>query len=385
METIPKAIKIEGQTMNKPPMFKGQNYDYWKQRMMTFFDSCHIDMWDIVENDNYIPTNKEGAEIPRSLWNKEQKTRYLLNSKARNFLMCTLTESEYEKVHNCKSSKEIWDTFALAYEGMSQVRNSKISMLVHKYELFKMEDNETINLVFGKFQIIISNLRSLGKTYDNYDHITKILRTLRASKDLKKLPMEELLGMLKFIALKAHKAPKGLTSKAFKAEESCGDTLNEDCSDEDEFSFISRKIQSMWKHKRGSRWKNNFSNHTKETKDKTRVVCYECKKSRHFKSECSNLEKEEDKEKKKPFIKKKKNPVTTWEDFDLSSSEDEEEGVNLCLMVDTSSEDENDEEINFNNLEYLQIAYQELLLKFINSFYRIQRTKTKIFKTVQRF
>ncbi|RDY06945.1 hypothetical protein CR513_09019, partial [Mucuna pruriens] len=25
---------------------KGQNYDYWKQRMMTFFDACHIDMWD---------------------------------------------------------------------------------------------------------------------------------------------------------------------------------------------------------------------------------------------------------------------------------------------------------------------------------------------------
>ncbi|RDY10721.1 hypothetical protein CR513_04718, partial [Mucuna pruriens] len=63
-----------------------------------------------------------------------------------------------------------------------------------------MEDNETIDLMFGRFQTIINNFISLGKTYDNYNHITKILRSLfrkwrpqvtalRASKDLKKLPM----------------------------------------------------------------------------------------------------------------------------------------------------------------------------------------------------
>ncbi|RDX74684.1 hypothetical protein CR513_45532, partial [Mucuna pruriens] len=64
--------------------------------------------------------------------------------------------------------------------------------------------------------------------------------TLRMSKDIKNLPMEELLGMLKvheielnkdegqqkgkFIALKAQKTLKGSTSKALKVEESCGDT-----------------------------------------------------------------------------------------------------------------------------------------------------------------
>ncbi|RDX86691.1 hypothetical protein CR513_31955, partial [Mucuna pruriens] len=178
--------------------------------------------------------------------------------------MCALTGSKYKKVHSCKSSKEIWDTLALAYKGTSQVRDSKISMIVHKYEFFRIKDNETIDLMFRRLQMIISNLRSLGKTYDNYDHITKILRSLprrwrpqvialRASKDLKKIPMEELPGS---------------TSKAFKVYESYGNTSDEGCFDEDELSFISRKIQSMWKHKRGSRWKNNFRKHTKEMKDK---------------------------------------------------------------------------------------------------------------------
>ncbi|RDX92408.1 hypothetical protein CR513_25495, partial [Mucuna pruriens] len=166
---------------------------------------------------------------------------------------------EYEKVHSCKLSKDMWDTLALTYEGTSHVKDSKNSMLVHQYELFKMEDNEIIDLMFETFQTIINNLRSLGKTFDNYDYITKILRslprrwrpqvtTLVASKDFKKLPMEKNLGMLK--------ASKGSASKAFKADESCGNTSNKDYSDEDELSFISRKIQSIWKHKRGSRWKN---------------------------------------------------------------------------------------------------------------------------------
>ncbi|RDX97731.1 hypothetical protein CR513_19484, partial [Mucuna pruriens] len=106
---------------------------------------------------------------------------------------------------------------------------------------------------------------------------------------------------------------------------------DEDYFDEDELSFISRKIQSIWK--------NNFKKHIKEMKEKIQVVCYECKKLGHFKSECSNLEKEEKKEKKKPFIKKKKNLMATWEDLDLSSLEDED-----------------DEEVNFNNLLYLQIS-----------------------------
>ncbi|RDX68889.1 hypothetical protein CR513_52085, partial [Mucuna pruriens] len=35
-------------------------------KMIAFFNACHIDMWDIVENGQYIPTNKDGAEVPRS-------------------------------------------------------------------------------------------------------------------------------------------------------------------------------------------------------------------------------------------------------------------------------------------------------------------------------
>ncbi|RDX77115.1 hypothetical protein CR513_42820, partial [Mucuna pruriens] len=118
--------------------------------------------------------------------------------------------------------------------------------------------------------------------------------SLKASKDLKKLLMEELLGMLKLRRLR-----KRLV-KIYK--ETCEDTLDEDCFDEDKLSFIFRKIHSMWKKKRGSRWKNNNKKHTKEGKDKTQVVCYEWKNPGYFKFEYPSLEKKNEKEKKKPFI-----------------------------------------------------------------------------------
>ncbi|RDX58442.1 hypothetical protein CR513_62242, partial [Mucuna pruriens] len=79
-------------------------------------------------------------------------------------------------------------------------------------------------------------------------------------------------------------------------------------------------------------------------KDKSHVVCYEYKKPKHFKFECPSSAKEK-KNKKKPFFKKKKGLIATWEDFDLSSSKEEGEEANICLMVDIPSkgEEEDDE------------------------------------------
>ncbi|RDX79548.1 hypothetical protein CR513_40012, partial [Mucuna pruriens] len=66
--------------------------------------------------------------------------------------------------------------------------------------------------------------------------------------------------------------------------------------------------------------------YTKKVKDKSQVVCYECKKPGHFKSKSPSLEKDKG-EKKKPFYKKKKCLMAIWEDLDLSSLEEEDEEV----------------------------------------------------------
>ena len=325
-------MENEGQAVNRPPLFNGNEYDYWKQRMITFFDAQNIDLWDVVETGYTAPVNDAGQPVPRAQWTADQRTRFQLNSKARHYLMCAITKSEYDKVHSCTTAKEMWDTLALAHEGSSQVRESKISILVHQYELFKMEEQESIDQMFGRFQTITNNLRSLGKVYTTQEHVRKILRSLprqwrpkvtaiQEARDLSTLALENLLGSLKVHELElneegtekraksiALKAQRGSTSKALRAndsdEESCSSQGEED-SDEDELSFISKRIKSMWKKKGGFRRKQfskRFPQKEAEQKEESPVVCYGCRKPGHYKADCPEAERT----KKKSFKKKKR-------------------------------------------------------------------------------
>nr|KYP42209.1 hypothetical protein KK1_036393 [Cajanus cajan]KYP52314.1 hypothetical protein KK1_025790 [Cajanus cajan] len=97
--------------------------------------------------------------------------------------MCALSEEEYTKVHSFKSAKKMWDTLALTYEGSLEVKRNKLSLLARKYELFEMEENESIQTMFGRFQTIVNELSFLGRTYDNFDHVDKLLCSLPGSRD----------------------------------------------------------------------------------------------------------------------------------------------------------------------------------------------------------
>ena len=76
------------------------------------------------------------------------------------------------------SAKKIWDKLEVTHEGTNQVKESKINTLVHKYELFKMEHDESITEMFTHFTDIINGLKNLGKSYSSSNLVRKILRSL---------------------------------------------------------------------------------------------------------------------------------------------------------------------------------------------------------------
>ncbi|GAV61104.1 zf-CCHC domain-containing protein, partial [Cephalotus follicularis] len=105
-----------------------------------------------------------------------------------------------------------------------------------------------------------------------------------------------------------------------------------------------------------------------ESSKKEEPTCYECKKPGHFKNECPSLKKKE--KFIKEHSKKKKAMVATWDDSDLSSSEEsgsDEEVVNFALMAmeEDSSEDESENEVNFT-FDELQNAYENLFNEYEN-------------------
>ena len=104
-------------------------------------------------------------------------------------------------------AKEIWKLLEVTYEGNDQVKESKINILMHDYELFSIKDFESIVEMFSRFIVIVNELEALGKTFTEVEKVMKILRSLprkretkvtaiQEAKDLTKLSLEELIGSL---------------------------------------------------------------------------------------------------------------------------------------------------------------------------------------------
>ena len=98
-----------------------------------------------------------------------------------NVLYCALDANEFNQIFTCNLAKKIWDRLEVTHEGTNQVKESKINMLVHQYQLFKMEPTESIIKMFTCFIDVINDLKNLGKAYSNSDLMRYILRSLSKS------------------------------------------------------------------------------------------------------------------------------------------------------------------------------------------------------------
>ncbi|GAV67867.1 UBN2 domain-containing protein, partial [Cephalotus follicularis] len=113
---------------------------------------------------------------PKNEFNDNDFKMLQLNSKAKHVLFCAIGPNEFNRISSCDLAKEMWDLLEVTYEGTNQVKESKISMLLHEYELFLMHDNESISNMFTRFTTIINSLKNLCKYYSNQELIRKILR-----------------------------------------------------------------------------------------------------------------------------------------------------------------------------------------------------------------
>ena len=150
---------LEGQSTSRPPLFNCTNFSYWKARMQIFLRCIDLNMLDVVTNKYVEPTGRALTEPERHL--------ATLNVKAMNALHCGLTPNEFNRISTCTTAFEIWDKLGITHEGTPQVKESKISSLVHEYELFKMQKNESIDSMYIRFTNIINQLHSLDKVYEN--------------------------------------------------------------------------------------------------------------------------------------------------------------------------------------------------------------------------
>ena len=114
------SLLLECPPLNKPSRFNGNLYTYWKQKMKDFVKAIDIDMWDIVEIGYELPkilVDRISHPQVKSLWIEEERKKLLLASKVKWIITNSFTPNEYERISNCTTTKEVWDTLEVAYIG----------------------------------------------------------------------------------------------------------------------------------------------------------------------------------------------------------------------------------------------------------------------------
>ena len=138
--------------------------------MHIFVQAIDYEMWSIITTSPHYHTKIiDGLSTlkPEREWNEQDKKLGQLNAKSMNVLYCALDINKFNRISVCTSAKKIQDTVEVTHERTNQVKKSKINMLVHKYELFKMEPNQSILNMFTRFIDIINFLKRLDKDYTN--------------------------------------------------------------------------------------------------------------------------------------------------------------------------------------------------------------------------
>lgn len=140
--------------------------------------------------------------------NEQQKKDHKNHHRSITILMNVISYFEYENITNRDSAKSTFDSLEMTHEVNDQVKETKSLALIHKYEYFKMEEDEMIEEMFSRFQTLVDGLKVLNKAYTTSDHVKKIIRsfpkkwipmvtTIKVSKYLNKITLKELISSLR--------------------------------------------------------------------------------------------------------------------------------------------------------------------------------------------
>ncbi|GJT16654.1 hypothetical protein Tco_0875360 [Tanacetum coccineum] len=264
---------LEGQSMQRPPLFESDHFIYWKNRFETYVKAKDLDLWHIILNGDFPPVarNKETQVlemVPFEQQDDDLKKKLAKNNEAKMVLYNALPKKEYERIFMCKTAKDIWQSLLITHQGNSQVKDNKIDLLVQQYEQFTILEEESIDSGFARFNNIITSLKALNEGFSNKNYVRKFLRALHPkwrakvtaieeSKYLSSLALDELIGNQKVHEVVMEKdsdifrgKKERVKSIALKAKKgSSDDETSTSGSDDEEYTMAVRNFKKFFRRK----------------------------------------------------------------------------------------------------------------------------------------
>src|SRR6187455_880706 len=198
---ISKRTPLLSVPLGKPPVFYGEDYCMWSDKMRHHLTSLHASIWDIVEFGVQVPTvGDEGYDS-----DEVTQIRHF-NSQATTILLASLCREEYNNVQGLKSAKEIWDVLKTAHEGDEVTKITKREMIEGELGRFVLNEGEESQAMYNRLKTLVNQVRNLGSTkWDDHEMVKVILRSLvfrnpthvqliRGDPRYKQMSLEEVIG-----------------------------------------------------------------------------------------------------------------------------------------------------------------------------------------------
>src|SRR6266542_1495780 len=335
-----------------PPVFDGNDFQYWKVRMTCFLEAAGMDVWRVTVEGYNPPVGPHAPTVEEELLVKA-------NAKAKNLLYGAMTKEVFNRVCSCVTFHDIWTALELIHEGSKSVRNDRYDGLIKKFNTFVMNCNERVNDMYSHLNVLVEEIKTLNvKKITDEDMVRKIISilprleyqviaTLLRQEDLERMTLVDTLeriavhelyeidGILatsstpsKNLALKVEHEPR---RRRVAKEDSSDDEDNEDVS-----SIIKATMRLMSQlNKKGLEYNSKTGRFSpKGDHPGGRIKCYNCGEKGHISPKCSKPKKYQDrnKNKGKATTSKKKNfknrghaYVGEWISDDDEDEDDEQE------------------------------------------------------------
>ena len=155
-----------------PPVFDGNDFQYWKVRMACFLEAAGTDVWRVTMEGYNPPVGPHAPTVEEELLVKA-------NAKARNLLYGAMTKEVFNRICSCATSHDIWTALELIHEGSKSVRNDRYDGLIKKFNTFVMNRNERVNDMYSRLNFLVEEIKALNvKKITDEDVVKKIISIL---------------------------------------------------------------------------------------------------------------------------------------------------------------------------------------------------------------
>ena len=220
-------------------------------------------------------------EAAKSTWDKAALAAANANSKALNAIFYGVSSDEFHRILHITVAKEAWEILETTYEGMKEVKDTKLQMLTIQFEEPKMSEDEPFDSFYSKLnEVVVSKFNLREKTEDS-KIVRKILQslpesfcakvtTIEESKDLDDFKVQELIGSLQTyeLSLPNQRKSKSLALKTVNERVDVHDSSDDDTVEKD-VAYLAKNFQKFLKLKNNGKFcdKGKFQSSVREKRE----------------------------------------------------------------------------------------------------------------------